>query len=201
MAEHGQVPRELEVTLPGTDEAGWARHRRLEQRLHDGPALRLAALSLRLGLCQHQAPADDEALQQCLAGIQDELHTVVQELREVASEIYPPLLDTAGLGPALAAFAEQHGVPMRVRTSDERHGTSVEATAYFVVAERLLSLADQCRSAALAIERIGGELVMRLTTEACGTIIKAERTEGADPAASDHDSAYEVMTVRIPCES
>src|SRR5438445_1473427 len=84
MAEYRQVPRELDMTLPRWDETTRARHRRLEQQLHDGPALRLAALSLRLGLWQHRAATDDEELQQCLATIQDQLHAVVQELRDLA---------------------------------------------------------------------------------------------------------------------
>jgi signal transduction histidine kinase len=196
MAEHRQHPRELDVTLPRWDETGRTRHRRLERQLHDGPALRLAALSLRLGLCQHRAPRDDEVLQQCLAAIQEELHAVVQELRDVASEIYPPLLDTAGLGPALAAFAERQGVPMTVHASGERLDASAEATAYFAVAERLSALAGRCSSATLNVRRSGDELVVRLTAElARGT------AEEAEPVTSDQDSARDVMTVRVPCGS
>jgi signal transduction histidine kinase len=66
------------------------RRRQLEQQLHDGPALRLAALSLRLGLCSHQA-GDDNGLRECLDESPGRLHTVLQELRNVASQIYPPV--------------------------------------------------------------------------------------------------------------
>jgi signal transduction histidine kinase len=189
MTKNRQVARESDVTLPRRDEAGWARYRRLERQLHDGPALRLAAVSLRLGLCQHRAAADDEMLQQCLAGIQDELHAVVQELRDLAGEIYPPLLETAGLVPALAAFAERHGVPMRVPASGERQDASAEATAYFAVAERLLSLTGRCSSATLAVHRSGDELVVTLTSD----------VGGPANGGSDQECARDVLTVRVPC--
>src|SRR5437588_10651632 len=109
-----QAVRPEPGTVPRFDEAAWARHRRLERQLHDGPALRLAALSLRLGLRSARAPVDQQSLRDCISGVQDELHAVLQELREVANEIYPPLLDTAGLGAALEAVAERHGMPMTV---------------------------------------------------------------------------------------
>ncbi|HEV7450200.1 MAG TPA: histidine kinase, partial [Pseudonocardiaceae bacterium] len=87
------------------DEAGrrrerdqWLRRRFLQRQLHDGAALRISALTLHLGLLRHRTPPDGQAVQDCIGELQDELHAALDELREVAAKIYPPLLDEAGLG-------------------------------------------------------------------------------------------------------
>src|SRR5688572_20909599 len=71
----------------------WQRRRRLERQLHDGAALRISALSLQLGLFRHRVPEGEPDLHASIDGLQDELHAVLQELRDVAGKIYPPLLD------------------------------------------------------------------------------------------------------------
>ena len=79
--------------------------RDLERQLHDGAALRISALTLRLGLLRHRRPDDEQEFQAAVDELQDELHQVLQELRDVAGRLYPPLLDEAGLGPALREAA------------------------------------------------------------------------------------------------
>ncbi len=118
----------------------WRRRRLLERQLHDGAALRISALSLRLGVLRHQAPTSADELREAVGGMQDELHAVLQELRDVAARIYPPLLDEAGLGPALRELAARTGVPARIHATDDRFGPAVEGAAYFAVAECLTTL-------------------------------------------------------------
>ena len=82
----------------------WQRRRRLERQLHDGAALRASALALQLGLFQHRVPEAERELRTAIGALQDELHAVLQELRDVAAQIYPPLLDETGLGPPCASW-------------------------------------------------------------------------------------------------
>ena len=72
--------------------------------------------------------------------LQDELHAVLQELRDVAGKIYPPLLDQAGLGPALREIADRADAPVRVHAADQRFGPAAEGAAYFAVADCLDAL-------------------------------------------------------------
>ena len=58
---------------------------------------------------------------------------MLQELRDVAGKIYPPLLDQAGLGPALREVADRVRPPVRVHAADERFGPAAEGAAYFAV--------------------------------------------------------------------
>ncbi|MEU5849107.1 histidine kinase [Saccharopolyspora shandongensis] len=159
-----------------SDRVGWARRKSLEQQLHDGPALRLAALALRLGVCRHRAE-HDARVHDCLTGVQDELHEVLEELRELAGQIYPPVLATAGLAVALEALAERKGIPVAIRVPAQRFDAEVEAAVYFEVAERLAELSAEAACAEVSIQRNGAELVVAI---------------GSD----EHDTSL----VRIPCE-
>lgn len=109
-------------------EEHWTRRHDLERQLHDGPALRISALTLHLGLLA----ANPDDLGPAIAGLQGQLHVVLQELREIADQIYPPLLRQAGLGPALREAAAALGVPVRV-DADGRFDPAVEGVAYFAV--------------------------------------------------------------------
>ncbi|GAA0527822.1 histidine kinase [Saccharopolyspora thermophila] len=161
---------------PRRDPVGWDRRKVLEQQLHDGPALRLSALALRLGVCRHRA-AQDPKVYDCLSGVQDELHKVLQELRELAGRIYPPMLAAAGLAPALEALAERHGIPVRLHVPAERLDTAVEAAAYFEVAERLSALSDGTAAVTVSIRRSGSDVLVAISPD-------------------EHDPSV----VRIPCE-
>ena len=126
---------------PGRDDARrsaerWRDRQTLERRLHDGPAQRLSALTLRLGVLRADAPGrnGDEAWHRGLDVFQSELERALQELREVAGALYPPLLDEAGLGPALRELVTATGAVARVDVADVRCGTAAEGAAYFAVA-------------------------------------------------------------------
>jgi signal transduction histidine kinase len=118
----------------------WRRRRLLERQLHDGAALRISALSLQLGLFRHRVPDAEPDLRASIDGLQDELHAVLQELRDVASKIYPPLLDEAGLGPALREVADRIATPVHVDAPEVRFGPAAEGAAYFAVTECLDAL-------------------------------------------------------------
>lgn len=137
---------------PGRDDARrsaerWRDRQTLERRLHDGPAQRLSALTLRLGVLRADAPGRngdpaDHAWHRGLDVFQSELESALQELREVAGALYPPLLDEAGLGPALRELVTTSGAVARVDVADVRCGTAAEGAAYFAVAACLAGADD-----------------------------------------------------------
>jgi hypothetical protein len=115
----------------------WRDRRALERRLHDGAALRISALSLRLGLLRHALARGDQVFDAAVEALQDELHMVLQELRDVEGRLYPPLLDEAGLGPALREAAARCPVLVRIDAVDERFGPAAEGAAYFALLDCL----------------------------------------------------------------
>jgi hypothetical protein len=192
----------------------WMHRRRLERRLHDGAALRLSALTLRLGLLP-RAGCDEREWRALVGELQDELHQVLQELRGVAGQLYPPLLDEAGLAPALRELAEQVGTELDVEVAataeGRRFGAVAEGAAYFAVAECLAEGRTSRRARVLGdddalvftLDGVGPPCLARVLDQVWplgGTAEPAGPAAGA-PAAGDAPSAPDgqTITVRIPC--
>ncbi|GAA0920665.1 sensor histidine kinase [Pseudonocardia zijingensis] len=180
----------------------WQRRRRLERQLHDGAALRISALSLQLGLFRHRVPEAEPDLHASIDGLQDELHAVLQELRDVAGKIYPPLLDEAGLGPALREAADRVETPVRVVAPDDRFGPAAEGAAYFAVTECLeaataaspgLDVVVRRDGAVLAVDVVGVEL-----RHADAMLDAVRRLGGTIDVAGGPDAG--TITARLPCE-
>ncbi|HEX2074408.1 MAG TPA: histidine kinase [Geodermatophilus sp.] len=179
----------------------WRRRLRLQRQLHDGAALRISALVPQLGVVRNRLPEAVPELQSLIDGLQDQVHLVLQELREVARAIYPPLLAEAGLGPALREFADRAEVPVRVVADQERFGPAVEGAAYFAVTECLGALPADGRPVEVVARREDGVLVVVLTgvpprlaaavlDQVCGLGGQVSAAEG---------SAAPTIVARIPC--
>jgi signal transduction histidine kinase len=183
--------------------------------LHDGPALRIAALTLQLGLLSQKLPGESQ-LQDDIEDLQHGLHLALQELRTISDQIYPPLLYEAGLAPTLSELASRARVPVRVEAPDDRFDPAVEAVAYFAVAELLdtldtLDLLDtnrqqQAATVAVRSDERQHDLTLDITLElatfdtSCRT--KAlERIQRLGAVVETRAGASTgTIKVRIPCE-
>jgi signal transduction histidine kinase len=165
----------------------WTRRRELERQLHDGPALRIAALTLHLGLLARKAGE----LGPDIEVLQGQLHLVQQELRAIADRIYPALLQEAGLGPALRELAGRAAVPVRIDVPDGRFDPAVEGIAYFAVLDVLEGLGPATRTVDVTVHRTGDGLALDLGD--------GETGEGGG-LDSDRGSGMGTIRVRIPCE-
>jgi signal transduction histidine kinase len=161
-------------------EAGDAERQRVERNLHDGAQQRLLSLSLALRLALAQAkrsPVPDPELARTLEHAAEDVRRAMSELRELARGVHPAVLTRAGLGPAVHSLVETAPVPVLVvALPTERFPESVEAAAYFVVAEALANVGKYAaaRRAEVDIHRVDGGLVVRVADDGVG---------GADPAA------------------
>jgi signal transduction histidine kinase len=180
----------------------WLCRRLLERQLHDGAALRISALTLQLGLFRNRVPATEPHLRESIDGLQDELHAVLQELRDVASQIYPPLLDEAGLGPALREAADGIAALVRIDAPEVRFGPAVEGAAYFAVTACL----DALDSGASPLEVLVRRDVDVLAVHVAGVDVrharlmqdKVRRLGGTIDVAGGPDIG--TIIARIPCE-
>ena len=107
--------------------------RDLERRLHDGAALRISALTLRLGLLRHRRPDDEHDFRVAVEELQDELHLVLQELRDIAGGSTRRCSTRPGSVPRCGRPPARGAVPVRIDAPDERFGPDVEGAAYFAV--------------------------------------------------------------------
>ncbi len=179
-----------------TPDEYWNRRLDLERRLHDGPALRIAALTLHLGLLAEKAPD----LRPDIEDLQSQLHLVQRELRMIADRIYPPLLREQGLGAALRELAAD--LPMRVRVDAEgRFDATVEGIAYFTVREVLEFPAEATRTVDITVRRDDRGLVLDLADVDTGQVVAVRdrvRWLGGTVEIVG-GAALPTIKVRIPC--
>jgi signal transduction histidine kinase len=145
-----------------------AERRRLERMLHDGAQQRLVAISTTLALARRRLDAGEEGALELLEQTGEETMRCLEDLRDLAREIYPAVLSERGLASAINDLARRSGAPVEVTAApDERLPEAVEIAAYFVVADSL-SHVDQESGASVASEVRDGELVVSVSGAALG---------------------------------
>ncbi len=117
----------------------WRRRLCLERQLHDGAALRISSMALRLGALDREASGSAGVLRRDIDALQDEVAAALEELRAVAGQIYPPLLHEAGLGPALRELVTARGADASLDVTADRAEPAVEGAVYFALADCLES--------------------------------------------------------------
>lgn len=115
-----------------------AERRRVERDIHDGAQQQLVALAVKLRLAEQVVERDPAKARDLLGQLQAQAGETLEDLRDLARGIYPPLLADEGLGPALLAQARKIPAPVQVQTDGVgRYGQEVEAAVYFCVLEAL----------------------------------------------------------------
>jgi signal transduction histidine kinase len=166
----------LEATRSGAVDAQDAELRRIERDLHDGAQARLVALGMSLGLAEQKLSTDPEGAQQLVTEARLGVAEALQELRDLARGIHPPVLADRGLGAAIATLADRSALPVTVSVDlGERLPAAVESAAYFVVAESLANAAKHsgANRISVAVTRDGDLLELAIEDDGRG---------GADPS-------------------
>lgn len=117
-----------------------AARRRIERGLHDGPQQHLVAMAVKLLLAEQEVDSDPSAAKALLAELRGEMQATVQQLRDLAYAIYPPLLADRGLGEALAAAAARAPGDVELAVAGDgnrRYPEEVEAAVYFSCLEAM----------------------------------------------------------------
>jgi signal transduction histidine kinase len=152
--------------------AGDAERRRIERNLHDGAQQRLMAIRLELGLLSEGLERDPSAAQQELDRLRSELDEALEELRELAHGLYPPLLASDGLCAAVSAAARRATIPVEVDGSDfPRLPRAIESAAYFCCLEALQNAAKHAGEGARATVRLdvrNGSLQFNVSDDGVG---------------------------------
>jgi len=147
-------------------EAGNQERRRLAQDLHDRLQGRLTLLALQVGSA---VPGDD------LGAIRAGLDETITELRWLVHGVMPALLVERGLAAAIEDMADR--LPIRTVVhldADAQNGprlpSSVESTAYYVVAEALTNAVKHAAASTLTvwIARPNGRLHIEVADDGVG---------------------------------
>jgi len=164
--------------------------RRLERNIHDGAQQQLVALSVKMRLLKALNQKDPEKASELVDQLQADSQDALENLRDLARGIYPPLLADRGLAAALEAQARKVPFPVTVEPNGiGRYSAEAEATAYFCVLEALQNAAKYAE-ASNAVVRLGqddGHLVFTVTDDG----------RGFDPATTRPGSGLQNMADRV----
>jgi signal transduction histidine kinase len=137
------------------------RAKRLERNIHDGAQQQLVALGVQLGLARRIAERSAPDVSEMLDRLREQATDALENLRDLARGIYPPLLADRGLVAALEAQARKAAVPVEVEAGGiGRYPQEVEAAVYFCCLEALQNVAKYANasSARVALTERGAEL-------------------------------------------
>jgi signal transduction histidine kinase len=143
--------------------------RRLERNLHDGAQQDLVALAIKVRL---GAAAEDLAQAKEIFGeLQADAAGALENLRDLARGIYPPLLADLGLAAALGAQASKSPLPVTVEADGiGRFGQDTEAAVYFCCLEALQNIAKYAHAtqARICLQAQNGSLQFTVSDNGAG---------------------------------
>jgi signal transduction histidine kinase len=141
LAEIQQQARELAASRTRLVQASEEERRRIERNIHDGAQQELVALLAKIRLARNQLTRDPQKLERTLAELQEDARLALDDLRELAHGIHPPVLSDRGLLEAIEARVAR--LPMGVMIEADgvergaRYAEEIEGAAYFFVCEGL----------------------------------------------------------------
>jgi signal transduction histidine kinase len=167
-----QTMRELATSVARAQDE---ERRRIGRDLHDSTGQNLIAATLLLGRIEDVLPA---AAKPILGQLEEMLQQSIREVRTVSYLLHPPLLDEAGLGPALRCYvdgySQRSGLAVDLDVSDdvERLPPDTELAVFRIVQEALTNVSRHSQSPTarirLAREKMSDEQAIVLTIEDAG---------------------------------
>ena len=160
-----------------------AERRRIERDLHDGIQQEVVALIAGLRLARNRLSRDQLTTDE-LTNLQDQAREMLQDLRELAHGIHPPVLSDNGLVAALESRATRFPISVQILADDdlraERFSEDVEGTAYFVACESLTNVAKHADTdgARIRLSHPGNRLCLAVEDDGRGFQPNGARSGG-----------------------
>jgi signal transduction histidine kinase len=145
--------------------------RRLERNIHDGAQQQLVALAVKLRLADGLIDRDAQRAHGVLTQLQQDTQDALENLRDLARGIYPPLLADQGLVAALDSQARKSPVPVYLDSEDVgRYGPDREAAIYFCALEALQNVGKYASASSITIRLAvkDDRLVFQVTDDGVG---------------------------------
>jgi signal transduction histidine kinase len=203
----------LRATQARSVDIAMADRRQIERDLHDGAQQRLLSLGMELGMALEKFDSDPDAARRLVGDAHAESRRAIAELRNLARGIHPAVLTDRGLDAALSALAARSPIPVRLDVHlSERPPASVEATAYFIVAEALTNAARyaDAKRVDVKVRQNGDKLHIEVADDGVGGA--EQRPGGGLAGLADRASSVEgslrvsspqggptVVTADLPC--
>jgi signal transduction histidine kinase len=159
--------RELAASRRRLLAAGDAERSRLERRLREGAAQRLARLGDSLAQARAFAgPASKERI----AAAEVQLAKVSVDLAELAAGLHPRALTEGGLASSLAALASRCIVPVDLRVRVDRLPEDVQVALFFVASEALANITKYAGASSVSISALAasGRVTLEIVDDGVG---------------------------------
>jgi signal transduction histidine kinase len=166
------------------------RAKRIERNIHDGAQQQLVALAVQLRLLEQTIDRDPETAKRQARLLQTAANETLEDLRDLARGIYPPLLADRGLSAALEAQVRRAALPVQLEAQEmERLRPDAEAAVYFCVLEALNNVAKYASAggAAVRLSRENGAVLFRVEDDGIGF----------DPEATSYGTGLRGMADRL----
>jgi PAS domain S-box-containing protein len=188
---------------------------RIERDLHDGAQQRLVSVSLALRAARRALKNDRvSAAERQLRTIEGELDQALEELRDLARGIHPPILTDRGLEAALGALVVRSPVPVSLAVDvPTRPVPAVETAAYFAVSEALANSIKHAGAARvdIRIAAVDGKLRAEVSDDGRGGADASgrglhglrQRLAALDGtlSVSSPEGGPTIVRAELPCES
>jgi signal transduction histidine kinase len=185
--EHQRLAAALDASLQDVEAsrrrisaAAAAERRRIERDLHDGAQQQLVTLRVQLELAAEEFERDPDRAARRLRGLGLSVDAVIEEVRSLASGIYPALLADAGLGEALRAVAARASIPVTLHADGRRYPLEVESAVYYCCLEALQNAAKHSGASAVVIDltTTDGRLGFTVRDDGCGFVLEEGHENG-----------------------
>ncbi len=182
--------RELQESRARIATGAEQERRRIERDLHDGAQQRLVALRIELELAEDAVRAGPELGVARLRKLEHEVEEALEELRDLAHGVYPPVLADRGLAEALRSVALRSTVRVDLVAHDVgRFSTEVEGAVYFCIREALQNVQKHAAGAR--------RVVITLDAGTHGELRFSVRDDGAGTAAIEPGAGVTNMRDRL----
>jgi signal transduction histidine kinase len=166
------------------------RARALERNIHDGAQQQLVALSVKLRLASGMVESDPAKARAMLADLQEQATETLEDLRDLARGIYPPLLADKGLPAALGSQVRRAPVPVSIEPDGVgRYPADIESAVYFCCLEALNNVAKYAHASAVEIRLSDADGVLRFDVVDDG--------RGFDPSTTGRGTGLQGMADRL----
>jgi signal transduction histidine kinase len=157
--------------------AGDEARRRLERNLHDGAQQDLVALAIKLKIADGTLSDSAKEARHLFEELQADTATALQNLRDLAHGIYPPLLADLGLVAALNGQAKKSALPVTIQADGlGRFPEDTEAAVYFCCLEALQNTAKYAGATQAAIALRAQRETLTFTVSDDGAGFDAQHT-------------------------
>jgi signal transduction histidine kinase len=157
--------------------AGDEARRRLERNLHDGAQQDLVALAIKLKIADGTLSDGAKEARHLFEELQADTATALQNLRDLAHGIYPPLLADLGLAAALNGQAKKSALPVTIQADGlGRFPEDTEAAVYFCCLEALQNTAKYAGATQAAIDLRAQRETLTFTVSDDGAGFDAQHT-------------------------